>query len=118
MSKRKTKVEPTTEPAIVGNTVLPAVSSADDMLQALHIMIDNKFGRTKRGKYVNPYILKAKMTLWSIAEEFINYDPELICKLLKELIERGSIESNLDNEKIYPFDAYFIPKSELMDEKL
>lgn len=112
------KQNDTTEPAISSNGVLPAVPSAEDILQALHIMIDKKFGRTKRGKYVNPHILKAKMTLWNIAGEFINYEPELICKLLKELIERGSIESNLNNENIYPFDAYFIPKTELIDEKL
>lgn len=113
-----TEFDDTEKPAISSNGVLPAVPSADDILKSLHIMIDKKFGREKRDKYVNPHILKAKMTLWSIAGEFINYEPELICKLLKELIERGSIESNLDNEKIYPFDAYFIPKEELMDEKL
>lgn len=55
------------------NLLLPAEPSANDILQALHRMIDKKFVRTKRGKYVNPHILKAKMTLWSIAAEFINY---------------------------------------------
>lgn len=91
--------------------------SANDVLRTLHQMIDNKFGRTERGKYVNPHLLKTKMTLWSIAGEFANYEPELICKLLKELIERGSLISNMDEEKINPFDAYFIPKSELIDEE-
>ena len=32
MSNRKTKVEPTTEPAIVGNTVLAAVYSEQEMI--------------------------------------------------------------------------------------
>jgi len=113
-----TKLNDTEKLVISSNGMLPTVPSADDILKALHIMIDKKLGRTERGKYVNPYILKAKMTLWSIAGEFIDYEPELICKLLKELIERGSIESNLGDENIYPFDAYFIPKTELMDEKL
>lgn len=103
-----------TEPIIITNDI----PSADDILQALHVYIDKKFGRKERGKYINPYILKEKMTLWSISEEFVNYEPETICKLLKELIERGSIESNLDSENSYPFDAYFIPKTELIDEAL
>lgn len=106
------------ETPLASKPMLAAVPSADEVLQHLHLMIDHKFGRKKRDKYVNPHILKAKMTMWSIAGEFINYEPELICKLLKELIERGSVVSNLNDEHIYPFDAYFIPKNELMDEKI
>ena len=111
-AKQKTAIK-----NMASNLLLPTVPSADDMLDALHVMIDRKFRRTKRDKYVNPHILKATITLWSIGGEFINYEPKIICKLLKELVARGSVESNLGNENIYPFDAYFIPKTELMNEK-
>ncbi len=90
--------------------------TTDDVLKALHAMIDKKFGRVKRGKFVSPHLLKSKMTLWSISGEFMDYEPELIAPLLKDLVKQGVVESNI--ESTYPLDAYFIPKSELMDEKL
>lgn len=90
---------------------------ANEVLKKLHEMIDTKFNRKKRGKYVNPYLLKAKMTLWSISVEYIDQDPTAIVVLLKRLIQRGSVASNIDQAGVFPFDAYFIPTTELMDEK-
>jgi hypothetical protein len=90
---------------------------ANEVLKKLHEMIDTKFNREKRGKYVNPYLLKTKMTLWSISGEYIDKDPAEIAVLLKRLIQRGSVISNIDQSGVFPLDAYFIPTTELMDEK-
>lgn len=91
--------------------------SADDLLLRIHDMIDKKFNRADRSKYVSPYLLKLKMTLWSMSGEFIDYDPGIILGLLTELVNRGSVVTNIGEDGVYPFDAYYIPKAELMDEK-
>lgn len=92
------------------------INTEEDLLKQLHLMIDKKFNRINRDKYVNPFILKAKLTLFSISKEFIDYDPKFIVKLLKILVKRGSVITNIDEPNINPFDAYFIPSTELADE--
>ena len=99
------------------NNMLPT-ALATEVLKKLHQIIDKKFKRSDRSKKVNPVLLKAKMTLFTLADEFSDKDPGELQKLLKELVDKGSIVTNLNNEGVYPFDAYFIPKTELIDEEL
>ncbi len=88
----------------------------NEILKELHKIIDRKFNRTDRSKKVNPLLLEAKMTLWCLAEEFKHKDPSELVELLKELVVRGSVVTNIEEEGVYPFDAYFIPKTELLDK--
>ena len=111
----KNQTKKTDETAIAGSLLLPTVFS-QSILKELHNIIDRKFNRTDRSKKVSPVLLKNKMTLWSLAEEFINESPEKLSESLRELTERGSVVSNIDEDGIYPFDAYFIPKTELINE--
>lgn len=87
-----------------------------EVMKRLHQMIDVKFNRTDRMKKINPFLLEAKMTLWSITGEFVDEDPVYIGTLLRQLVQRGSIVTNLA-EGVYPLDAYFIPKVELIDKE-
>lgn len=91
--------------------------SAGHILQSLHEMIDKKFNREDRSKFVSPNALKNTLTLWYITNEFIDYEPKLVSRLLKELVSNGSVITNLDIDNVFPFDAYFIPKTELIDDK-
>lgn len=88
-----------------------------NMLTTLHSLIDKKFNRKDRSKMISPILLKSQMTLWSIASELIDYKPQEISMELKKLVNDGSVLTNLDNEKTFVFDAYFIPKTELLDEE-
>lgn len=88
-----------------------------NMLATLHSLIDKKFNRKDSSKMVSPILLKSQLTLWSIASELIDYKPQEISMELKKLVNNGSVVTNLDNEKTFIFDAYFIPKTELIDEK-
>ena len=87
--------------------------SANDVQIRLHKIIDKEFKRKDRNKTIDPHSLKAKMTLWKLYDEFPECGPELLCTLFKELVERGSVEINLGEEGVFPFDAYFIPTAEL-----
>lgn len=93
------------------------ILSADDILKHLHVIIDNKFGRTNRAKKVNPNLLELKITLFTISKEYENQEPELISNLLKELVKRGSVTTNFGNKGVYPFDAYFIPTTEILNKE-
>lgn len=86
------------------------------ILRKLHEIIDIEFKRTDRGKYVNPYLLKSKITLFCLSKYFINENPKELVNKIKELIKRGSVISNINDDGVNPFDAYFVPKSELLDE--
>jgi hypothetical protein len=98
------------------DALLPTVP-AREVLKKLHQIIDSKFKRTDRAKKVNPNLLETKMTLWSLVEEFKDTKPEDLSVLLRELVDRDSVVTNLNEEGVYPFDAYFIPKTELIDKK-
>lgn len=89
--------------------------TSNDILAELHYIIDEKFKRTDRSKMVNPILLKNQLTLWFISQHFINENPEVIAILLKELVKEGRVVTNLD--EVSPIDAYFIPKTELIDEE-
>lgn len=88
-----------------------------NLLSTLHSLIDKKFNRKDRSKMVAPDLLKSKLTLWGIATELIDYKPEEISQELKKLVNDGSVVTNLDREATFVFDAYFIPKTELLDEE-
>ncbi len=92
---------------------LPDNPCAQDLLRALHLMIDQRFNRMDGRKMIDPILLKHKITMHGIAQAFANYNPALIATLLKELVKHGWVVTNVYEEKVYPFDAYFIPKTEL-----
>lgn len=85
----------------------------DDVLKRLHEIIDTKFNRSNRLKAVDPIVLKHKMTLWSLVDEFPEVTPFELMNMLKVLVERKSVETNLGNTGVHGFDSYFIPKLEL-----
>ncbi|GEM_PF-5858231 len=87
--------------------------SANDMLNRLHQMIDVKFSRKKRSEKVCNIRVKCALTLFAISNEFLIYDPEQIMIILKQLVKEGRVVTNIDEQNVNPFDAYFIPKSEL-----
>ena len=87
------------------------------LLGKLHEMIDKKFKRRVRGKKIAPVELKNAMSMWSIAKEFGETKPEEMVVLLKLLVDRGSVVTNLNDEIAHPFDAWFIPETEMIDEK-
>lgn len=89
-----------------------------DVLSRLHDVIDRKFDRKDRSKFVEPVLLKLKMTLWSLSEEFGDCEPELVSQLLKELVKEGRVVSNVDQEGVHGFDVYFIPSTELLNEEM
>ena len=91
--------------------------SENVILKRLHDFIDKKFNRKDRTKKVSPVLLENKMTLWNISEEFKDVNPELMAKLLRKLVTRGSVASNIDEDGIYPFDAYFIPVEEIINKE-
>ena len=92
--------------------------TSDRLLVKLHEMIDIKFNRKNRSKLIAPPELKARMSLVAITREFFEeYSPDLIAVLMMKLIANGSVVSNIGEEGIYPTDAYFIPKTEMMDEE-
>lgn len=88
----------------------------NNLLRKLHEIIDIEFKRTDRSKYVNPYLLKSKITLFCLSKYFIDENPTELVFRLKELIKRGSVISNINDNGVNPFDAYVIPKQELLDE--
>lgn len=87
------------------------------LIRKLHEIIDKEFNRKDRSKKVSPYILKQRMTIWSLSKYFIGENPIDLVLNLKKLIDRGSVVSNMIDVSFFPFDSYFIPKSELLDEK-
>ena len=90
---------------------------ACNILKTLHLIIDKKFKRTNRTKKVNPILLEQEMTLWTLADEFKDIKPSELSLLLKELVAGDSVVTNLGDDGIYPFDAYFIPKTEMINKE-
>lgn len=88
-----------------------------NLLSTLHSLIDKKFNRKDRSKMIALNLLKTQLTLWSIATELNDYKPQEIAMELKKLVKDGSVVTNLDKETTFPFDAYFIPKTELLNEE-
>lgn len=84
----------------------------DKMLEMLHNLIDKKFKRESRRKYIDPILLKSKITLYALSGEFSDYEPSMISKTLKSLTDSGRVVTNLDEGKCFAPDAYFIPKTE------
>lgn len=89
------------------------IDAEQTLLHQLHVMIDKKFNRTNRSVKIDPIVLKAKMTSWAIADEFVEVDPVVMDMLFRKLVERGSVVTNIDDEGVSPFDIYFIPATEL-----
>lgn len=89
------------------------MTRSDNVLSRLHKMIDAKFGRQKRDTKVDSIRLKHSLTLFAISKEFIKEDPETIVTVLKQLVRQGRVITNIEQENVNPFDAYFIPKTEL-----
>ncbi|MCS4164438.1 hypothetical protein [Sphingobacterium sp. BIGb0116] len=87
--------------------------SANEVLSRLHQMIDVKLSRKKRSEKVCSIRVKYALTLFAISNEFLTYDPEQIMIILKQLVKEGRIVTNIDEQNVNPFDAYFIPKSEI-----
>ncbi len=93
------------------------MSKENDILQRLHKVIDEKFNRTDRTKRVDPFLLKKKVTMWALAKEFEDIEPTEMVGILQDLVIRDSVETNIFDDDVNPFDAYFIPKTELMSEE-
>ncbi len=93
------------------------MSKENDILQRLHKVIDEKFKRTNRTKRIDPFALKMTLTMWTLSEEFEDIEPSEMVGILQELVTRDSVETNIFDDGVNPFDAYFIPKTELMSEE-
>lgn len=91
--------------------------TAEELLIALHEIIDKVFKRKDRTRFVNKTLLMSKMTLWRISIEFQDCDPSVVCTLLKELIELGCVITNMNEADVTPFDAYFIPRTEFYPDR-
>ena len=92
-------------------------SLENEILSRLHQIIDKKFNRIDRNKKVNPVLLENGMTLFSLIDEFPDKTPEEMAVFLKTLVARKSVVTNMGNEDIFPFDAYFIPSTEIIDKE-
>ena len=71
----------------------------NEYLERLHAFIDKKFNRKDRQKYVDPIVLKLKMTMWALAGYFKDTEPGYMAVIFKKLLDRGSVVSNLDEVK-------------------
>lgn len=87
----------------------------NDILAELHKFIDIKFSRKDRSKVIDPNMLKIKLTMYSLVEYFGNLgiSPEYLAREFRLLALNESIVTNIDDFGIHPFDAYFVPKTEL-----
>jgi len=92
-------------------------ADADKLLEMLREFIDAKWKRKKRGKFVCLDELRSQMTLYALSGYLSEHDPAVIVRLLKELIAAGFVTTNMDEDGVYPMDAYFVPTAELVNEK-
>jgi hypothetical protein len=71
-----------------------------------------------KAKYKHDDIVKIKANMIGLMNYFIDkHPPELVSISLKALIKRGVILSNIDEEGVYPTDAYFLPVNYISNER-
>lgn len=88
-----------------------------ELLEILHSLIDKKFKRKNRSELIERHRLEQQITLWSICDEIIDSNPAEICLLFKQMIAEKSVVTNMsDDFSVYPFDAYFLPASEINEK--
>ena len=69
-------------------------------------------------KYKHDDIVRIKANMIGLVDYFVNkYPPEMVALGVKGLLKRGSIVSNIDDEGVYPTDAYFLPANYVSTER-
>lgn len=89
------------------------IMTKPEILEVLHSLIDKKFKRKNRSELIERSRLQQQITLYAISAEFLSVEAFTVSALLQEMVAEKLVVTNLGNENVHPFDAYFLPVSEL-----